>query len=89
MQKPTKPVLDGLSSEEKQAALKEFQQATKDFYAQVQQALKDCKAKIQSTQQDFRERVVSIKEQCSNTERTVLGLSTEVPYNADPAVPMQ
>lgn len=85
IERPAKPTLEGLSTEEKQAVMKEYQQATKDFYTQVQAALKDCKAKIQTTQHDFRERILSIKEQCSDTERTVLGLSTEIPYNAEPS----
>ena len=79
--KPTKPVLDGMTSEEKQTAMQAFQQSMKDFNAQVQTSVKDCKTKVQQVQLEFREKMINIKEQCANTERSVLGLSTDVPYN--------
>ncbi len=80
--RPSRPILDGLSAADKQAAMTTYQATLKEYYVQVQTAMKACKDAAAQARLDIREKIIAIKEECSATERTVLGLSTEIPYNA-------
>lgn len=82
-EKPEKPSLDGVSAEEATAIRTSFQEAMKEYNQKIKEAMTACREKIKEQQQAFREKAVSLKEQCSNTERAVLGLSTEIPYNQE------
>ncbi len=49
--------------------------------AQLKQFLVDCKEKMKAFEEQSKQQMLSIKETCFNKERSVLGLSTTVPYN--------
>lgn len=80
--RPSRPSLDGMSDADKKVAVASFSTSLKEYYTQIQTAMKTCRSTAEQTRLTIRNQIVTIKEQCSNSERTVLGLSTETPYNA-------